>query len=226
MRPQFCVWDWNGTLLDDVGVCIDTMNALLEKRGLARLTLARYREIFTFPVEEYYRAAGFDFAREPFTELAREYIVPYNKAAQGCGLCSGAREALEWLRQQGVRQVVVSASHEDALREQVEQQGVAGYFEAVLGIRDVLGAGKAGLARAYLRAQGADFTQAWCVGDTLHDHQVAREMGCPCLLVAQGHQSAAKLREAGVPVLQSLTALPDFFDGGEKAQPLSASSSA
>ena len=59
MNPQFCVWDWNGTLLDDVQVCVDTMNAMLEKRGLPLLDTARYREIFTFPVQEYYRAAGF-----------------------------------------------------------------------------------------------------------------------------------------------------------------------
>lgn len=207
MMPPFCVWDWNGTLLDDVGVCVDTMNGMLQKRGLPLLDLERYRAIFTFPVQEYYRAAGFDFEREPFAELAEEYIVPYNRAALGCGLCPGARGALERLKGAGVRQVVVSASHEKALAEQVAALGIGGYFEAVLGIRDSLGGGKAGLARAYLQAQGADFRRVCCIGDTRHDFEVAQEMGCGCVLVARGHQSAERLAQTGAPVLPSLDAL-------------------
>jgi len=220
MKPQFCIWDWNGTLLDDVQVCIGTMNRMLGKRGLPLLDLERYREIFTFPVQEYYRAAGFDFALEPFAALAEEYIVPYNRAALGCGLCPGALEALEQLREWGVRQVIVSASHQDSLREQVEGLGIAGYFDALLGIRDVLGAGKAGLAQEYLRSCGADMRQVWCIGDTLHDYEVAQEMGCPCVLVAQGHQSIQKLAQTGAPVLGSLRNLSKFFQKTVDTLPL------
>lgn len=211
MKPQLCIWDWNGTLLDDVQVCVDTMNAILGKRALPLLDLARYREIFTFPVQDYYRAAGLDFDQEPFTALAEEFIVPYNQAALGCGLCEGAREALEQLREWGVRQVIVSASHQDALREQVEAQGIGEYFEALLGIQDVLGVGKAGLAREYLQSRGIDRNQAWCIGDTLHDFEVAREMGCPCVLVAQGHQSPQRLAKTGAAVVASLCDLPKFL---------------
>lgn len=211
MKPICCIWDWNGTLLDDVRLCVDTMNGMLEKRGLPLLDVERYREIFTFPVEEYYRSVGFDFEKEPFARLAEEYIVPYNRAAMACPLCPGTRETLEQLQKQGVRQVLVSASHEDALREQVEGQGIAGYFEKLLGIRDVLGGGKAGLAHEYLQSQELDPTQVWCVGDTLHDWEVACEMGCHCVLIAQGHQSARRLSQSTAPILRSLSELPDFL---------------
>lgn len=213
MLPEVCIWDWNGTLLDDAQVCVDVMNGMLEKRGLPRLDMGRYREVFTFPVEEYYKAVGFDFAVEPFSLLAQEYILPYNRAALGCGLCPGARQALDWLRGQGVRQVVVSASHQGALEEQVEALGIGEFFEAVLGVRDVLGAGKAGIARGYLDSAGVSPGQAWCVGDTLHDYEVALEMGCRCVLVAQGHQSVGRLRQAGGAVLRELGELPGFFMG-------------
>ncbi len=29
------IWDWNGTLLDDTGVCIASMNQMLARRGMA-----------------------------------------------------------------------------------------------------------------------------------------------------------------------------------------------
>ena len=49
------LWDWNGTLLDDVEVCIESMNSMLSKRKKPLLTREHYKEIFTFPVIDYYR---------------------------------------------------------------------------------------------------------------------------------------------------------------------------
>ena len=55
----YVVWDWNGTMFDDVALCIQVMNGMLEKRGLPRLAgPEQYRQVFTFPVEEYYKALG------------------------------------------------------------------------------------------------------------------------------------------------------------------------
>ena len=51
------------------------------------------------------------------------------------------------------------------------------------------------------------------IGDTLHDWEVAQEAGCPCVLLAQGHQSRARLETAGVPVLESLAQVPAFLRG-------------
>ena len=50
---QHIIWDWNGTLLNDVKLCADIMNNLLKTRSLPTITLEKYREIFTFPVKDY-----------------------------------------------------------------------------------------------------------------------------------------------------------------------------
>ena len=154
MKYKRIVWDWNGTLFDDVQVCIDVMNGMLERRGLKELTPERYREIFTFPVEDYYKAAGWDFSREPFAELAVEYITEYLRRAAGCGLRRGAAEVLEKLRERGYVQLIASASEAAALTEQVRRCGIEGLFEAVLGLGDVFAVTKEGLAREYMRAGG------------------------------------------------------------------------
>ena len=31
------VWDWNGTLMNDVGLCLDITNQMLQRRGLAQV---------------------------------------------------------------------------------------------------------------------------------------------------------------------------------------------
>ena len=64
-RKNIVFWDWNGTLLDDVDVCIEAMNRLLERRGMDLISIERYRDIFDFPVKNYYEKLGFDFDNEP-----------------------------------------------------------------------------------------------------------------------------------------------------------------
>ena len=76
------IWDFNGTVLDDVRACINSMNALLAARGLPLLTEERYKKVFGFPVEEYYGRLGLDLAAEDFkTVLAPEWVEQYLKTA-------------------------------------------------------------------------------------------------------------------------------------------------
>ena len=60
MKYESIIWDWNGTLLNDVRIAIDSINYLLLDRKLVPLTLERYLEVFTFPVQNYYEQIGFD----------------------------------------------------------------------------------------------------------------------------------------------------------------------
>ena len=51
--PEYIIWDWNGTLMDDSAASLRAMNKVLEKYGLERLSNKRYMDIFTFPVVDY-----------------------------------------------------------------------------------------------------------------------------------------------------------------------------
>ena len=107
MHPSLVLWDWNGTLLDDVDLCVDALNRLLARFHYPqRYDKTQYREIFCFPVQDYYVRAGFDFSRTPFDELARSYMEDYIPASATCPLADGALEALDLFSGAGVRQVV------------------------------------------------------------------------------------------------------------------------
>ncbi len=211
MKYKYIVWDWNGTLFDDAPVCIDVMNGMLRKRGMKELAPERYREIFTFPVEEYYKAAGWDFSKEPFSELAVEYTDEYARRARECGLRRGALEVLGELEGRGHVQLIASASELGMLTGQVRRCGIEGYFQAVLGLGNVLAATKEGLAGEYLRAGGISPEDVVFIGDTGHDYKVARGIGCACLLISGGHESPERLAATGCPVLTSLEELLDIL---------------
>lgn len=205
MHPSLVLWDWNGTLLDDVDLCVDALNRLLARFHYPqRYDKTQYREIFCFPVQDYYVRAGFDFSRTPFDELARSYMEDYIPASAACPLADGALEALDLFSGAGVRQVVLSASRRDTLEQQVSQRGIRSRFDRLLGLGDIYARSKVEIGLAYLREEGFAPDRAVMIGDSVHDAEVAAAMGVPCVLQCAGHQSRSALQVSGVPVTGSV----------------------
>ncbi|MFH0907812.1 MAG: HAD family hydrolase, partial [bacterium] len=192
MRYRHVIWDWNGTLLDDAWLCVEIMNGLLGPRGLAPLTMERYQEVFDFPVVEYYRRLGFDFQKESFEKLGTDFIVEYEKRRLECDLQPGAREALAAIERAGLTQSVLSAYRQDTLEELVDHFGLRRYFVALAGLEDHYAAGKTGNARKLIAGLPHAPREVLLIGDTVHDHEVARAIGANCVLVPCGHQSRAR----------------------------------
>ena len=118
-------WDWNGTLMDDVDFTHSCLNWMLETHGYPqRYDLAAYREIFGFPIEEYYIRAGFNFAKHPYAELAERFMEHYNAGVDAFPPSAHAAETLAELSRRGWRQSVLSASRRDYLIEQVAARGL------------------------------------------------------------------------------------------------------
>ena len=92
MQPNGMIfWDWNGTLMDDVDFTHSCLNWMLETHGYPqRYDLAAYRELFGFPIEDYYRCAGFDFVRHPLPGACRPL---YGALQRRCARlrCNGTR---------------------------------------------------------------------------------------------------------------------------------------
>ena len=95
VQYRHIIWDWNGTLLDDAWLCVDVMNGMLRERNLPERTIDQYREIFDFPVMDYYLKLGFDFGKEPFEEVGLEFIVRYNKRQKETTLHPEVMQVLE-----------------------------------------------------------------------------------------------------------------------------------
>lgn len=210
--PDWVVWDWNGTLLDDLRAGFHAVNSLLAERGLPLLTLPRYRETFTFPVSDFYRSAGIDPDREDWPLLARHYHHRV-LASPHTRLHPHAPPAIAAIARRGIRQCVLSALEQTLLTQGIAAAGLSHTFEHTLGSDNLHGAGKTHLARRLARIAGIEPRHTTLmIGDTLHDAQVAAEMGWHCILVARGHQSEPRLRTAQVPVIPDLAELTREFE--------------
>jgi len=214
-RVSCIVWDWNGTLLDDVAASVAAINTLMAPRGLGPETVQEYRERFGFPVRAYYEAAGFDLAREDWERLSRDYHDAY-LAQPGLRLFADARRVLNACAARGIRQAILSSCEQAILDRLLENTRLTGCFSQVCGADNLHGLSKTDRGRALLDALGCGAEATLFVGDTLHDHEVADELGCRCVLVAGGHQSRRRLLAADRPVLDRLDDLPRLLAEGPR----------
>jgi phosphoglycolate phosphatase len=201
------IWDWNGTLLDDVELCIDIMNDLLRRRGLPLMDRARYHAAFDFPVSAYYARLGFDFSRESFEQLSVEFIAGYDARRWESRLHPLAREVLAAIGRTGATQSVLSAYHGETLREIVAHFGLTPHFIRLTGLDNIYAHSKTEAGRAWVAELGIPAGDILLIGDTLHDLEVARELGVDSVLVAAGHHPADRLRRATDRVLNDLGGL-------------------
>ena len=205
-RYRTVVWDFNGTILDDLGIGIGAINALLRKRGMKQIASHdEYHEVFCFPIVEYYRRLGFDFAKEPYEELAVEWVREYRAREGEAPLRAGVERLLGRFRDARLRQVVLSATEEGMLTEQISSLGLSSYFERVIGRDDIYASDKVAIAKASadLFADG----HVLVIGDTEHDVKMAEALGADVVLLQGGHTSSRALLTLGCEVASDLVEL-------------------
>ena len=202
MKYKNIVWDWNGTLLDDVRISVDTINRMLEQKNLKRLTVDNYKSIFGFPVKAYYELIGFDFSRDDWEEVSINFVNTYNALAKDVELTPGIMPVLEGLKERGVLQYILSALQEDLLINMLERFHIRGYFDGVCGSNNIYADGKVARGEEMLRTFPIDPSETLMVGDTLHDAEVAEALGFDVCLYSGGHNSAERLREKGMVLEQ------------------------
>lgn len=187
------IWDWNGTLLDDLELAVQAVGLVLASAGKPGITVEQYLEVFCFPIIEYYRRIGFDFDTHSFDALSMKFIESYRAGIPGCNLHAGARELLAELQRNNISQSVLSAAHQDDLNTLLVHFDVRQFFDRVYGLPDHYAASKIERGRELIAAAGIPLSETVLIGDTDHDLEVGNELGVDVLLLTGGHQSHPRL---------------------------------
>jgi len=204
MKIKHIIWDWNGTLLDDCWLCVESINKSLLKRGLLLIDKEKYLDIFCFPVEDYYIKLGFDFEKEPFTVSGSEFIANYNARFNEPELHLGVVQLLNYVESAGLTQSILSAGKQEYVNDWITHHRLKKYFIKILGIDNHYASGKTVIGKNWVLEMEYDLEEVLMVGDTIHDLEVANAMGIKCVLIAQGHTNYSRLQKTGAPVFNDL----------------------
>ena len=212
MKYTHIIWDFNGTILNDVQTGIDAVNVLLKRYGKPQIdSVARYRRVFGFPVIDYYDSLGLE--RENFARYAPEWVIEYNLREPYAPAFAEVTDVMDYFRSQGCLQYLLSATEQKMLARQVDRLGIREYFAELIGQDTIEARGKVGAAKEWaerIRPQASLF-----IGDTIHDFEFAQAIGADCVLLAWGHQDRVRLEATGCRVFETATDVQKAFENGE-----------
>ena len=204
------IWDWNGTLLNDLDLSLRAVNILLKDRNIPTLTIERYKDIFGFPVIDYYQRAGFDFDKEPFEIPARQYVKLYAAEASEQKLFPEVPDVLNFFKENDYQQIVLSAMKDDNLKMMINNAGISHFFDGIFGIRDNYAREKVTLGKQVVEKLNLNPAKCVMIGDTLHDAEVAEQCGFDCILFSGGHVSRQRLESKKIKIIDNHEELKSF----------------
>ena len=199
---KLVVFDWNGTLLSDTVQSWKAANICLEYYGAKAITLAKYRETFHFPIIHFYKLNGCDvddvLARKE--EAYTAFQSSYEKFAANARTRRGARETLQWLKDNNIATIILSNYVTDKIRDQLKRLKIEHFFQDVSGHDDGMkilhSTSKAERLSEYMVKRGYRPADTVIVGDSMEEPDIARHLGLTSIGITDGYISEKRLREA------------------------------
>jgi len=183
------IFDWSGTLVDDLPAVWEASNHVFRQSGLAPLTLEEFRSEFQLPYRGFY--AKF-VPHIPLEQLEVWFHTRFAECQDSVVPIPHARELLEFCAQHQLRLFVLTAVHPNHFATPAEAIGFGQYFERVYaGVAD-----KRTRITDLLTENNLDRGATLFVGDMQHDIETAKHGGIPSVAVLTGYNSLLQLRQA------------------------------
>lgn len=205
------VWDWNGTLFDDLSIVIEAANVSLGRLGAAPIDEDSYRDHFTRPVRAFYDSLFGRFVTDEEWHLLNDtFHDEYMARADRAELTVDAEAALSAAEANGWTQSLLSMSPQDWLSGIVARKGIANRFVAVDGLTAETGGLKADHLAEHVRLLDRPPSATVIVGDTPDDAVAARHLGAQVILYDGGSHHLPTLEGMGAPVAHTLVEAVDL----------------
>ncbi|GAA4696128.1 HAD family hydrolase [Phytohabitans rumicis] len=203
MARTHLVWDWNGTLLNDLPLVVSSTNVAFASIDGPTLSVDEHRRAFHRPVAGFYsEVLGRPLDQDEFGRLDKIFHDAYRIGLATCELATDARSAIgSWT---GTQSLLSMWFHNELVLE-VERHGLTTLLARIDGLRSAIGGDlKAAYLARHLGEQGIDGTSTVLIGDSVDDADAAASVGARCVLYTGGFTDPLRLHAAGVPVADTL----------------------
>lgn len=191
MKYDYVIWDWNGTLFNDLDASIKSLNKTVGHIIGREIEKKEYLEKLCFPIRDFYIKLGIDFEKYNFEELSINYNKMFLVESMKCPLQQGSKEMLQYISALGMKQAIISASEKSMLVERLVHFDIDRYFVDIVAMEDYFAESKIEKAKNW-RKDKLDKTMIM-IGDTVHDYKVAQSINIDCVLLSKGHASKERL---------------------------------
>ncbi|HAM71075.1 MAG TPA: NUDIX hydrolase [Verrucomicrobiales bacterium] len=183
------IFDWSGTLIDDLPAVWEATNHVFAQAGLPPMTLEQFRSEFCLPFQKFYRRHTPDV--DP-RRLEEWFHGRFRQVQDRVRELPHARTFLEGCRARGIRTFLLSTIHRDHYAEQVAVNG----FDRLIDRPYLEAWDKREWIHRVLEENGLDPRETLFIGDMEHDVETAHHAGVFSCAVLTGYTPSGKLRES------------------------------
>ncbi|HGY91452.1 MAG TPA: NUDIX domain-containing protein [Planctomycetes bacterium] len=200
------IFDWSGTLADDVDLTFHATNGTLTQLGGEPIDRETYRREFKIPVMGFY---GTRLPGRSLDEVDGVFFDEYEKRLDDVVLFDGAASVLHCLAARGVRLFILSTVPNRYLDRLLARHGLTDLIEEVVG-----GAfDKSKYLADLLRRRNLAHDRTLFIGDTAHDIEVGRIAGVRTAAALWGYAPREMLEaEAPDDLLETMADLQAMLD--------------
>jgi phosphoglycolate phosphatase len=200
------IFDWSGTLVDDLPAVWRASNHVFTQAGVAELSLEQFRTEFQLPFDGFYQRHTPDV---PMDRLEEWFHSRFREVQESVVGLPHAREFLELCRRQGIRTFLLSAVHPDHFAVQSAATGFGGFIDhPYIGVWD-----KRRKIHEILAEHALDPAHTLFIGDMQHDIDTAKHGGLHSVAVLTGYNGLEQLRLSGPDlIVEHLGELREMFE--------------
>jgi phosphoglycolate phosphatase len=181
------IFDWSGTLVDDLPAVWQATNHVLVLAEREELTLEQFRAEFCLPFTKFYDRY---VPHIPLPQLEVWFHGHFKKAQDSVVELPHARAFLEFCRQRGIRTFLLSTVHRDHFAVQADVTGFAPYLDRTyVGVVD-----KTARIHGILEENKLKPEETLFIGDMQHDIDTAKHGGVHSCAVLTGYNGLQQLR--------------------------------
>ncbi|MCI0745133.1 MAG: NUDIX domain-containing protein [Verrucomicrobia subdivision 3 bacterium] len=181
------IFDWSGTLVDDLPAVWQATNFVLTQAGLAELSLQQFRREFCLPFHGFYDR---HLPHVPMEQLEAWFHDRFRAVQDSVEPLTHAREFLAFCRARDLRTFLLSAVHRDHFAVQAAATGFREFIgHPYVGVWD-----KRAKIHEILDTHNLSPRETLFVGDMQHDIDTAKHGGILSCAVLTGYHSVEQLR--------------------------------
>lgn len=205
---KLVVFDWNGVLIADAGICAKSVSHILESLGRKPIDIRTFRNVFSIPASNIYRSQGFteDEIKTNANIIQERFHTDYEPRAAKVRTRRGVRELLDFLHKRKIECAILSGHSNEGIESQLKRLKLGRYFSNVLA-NDIYGAmkgrNKLEKLNQFLAHRSINKKEILIIGDSTEETEAGKHLGIHTVAITGGYVSTRRLKETNPDFLIS-----------------------
>ena len=187
-NKSLIIFDWDGTLMDSVGLIVDAMRYAAEKHGLT-VTDEATKSIIGIALVDAFPML-FPNDSDKYDELLATYSEYYVKHCDNDKLFEGIKELIQDLHAQGKTLAIATGKKRKGLQRVLPNSGIQAFFTVTKTADETAGKPNPLMLEQILVETGTRIEDAVFIGDSIHDIRMANAIQMDSIAVSYGCEKA------------------------------------